>query len=171
MHPVKGADVLLNACQKLKECGIPFELFIAGDGELLDNYKKLAYETGISDVVHFLGWIDDKKSFFETVDILCIPSRSEAQSLSLLEGLSYAKPVVISDCPGMLEVIENNQCGLSFPIENSKTLFDRLSVLIQDAELCRYFSKNSYNLFLKKYNEDVQSQNLKIGMETVLRKM
>jgi len=169
LHPVKGLDILLDACQKLSQNKIDFELFVAGDGPLADDYQKLVRAYHLSDKVHFLGWINDKKAFFEQIDILCMPSRSEAQSLSLLEGLSYAKPVIISACPGMLEVVENADCALSFPIENSDILCEKLSELIQDNQTCVKFSQNAYKLFLEKYNEDVQAKNLITGITSICK--
>ena len=170
LHPVKGLDILLDACQKLKEKKIAFKLIVAGDGPLADDCKMLVHAKSLTEEVQFLGWISDKKSFFEQIDILCMPSRSEAQSLSLLEGLSYAKPVLVSTCPGMLEVVHNANCALSFTIEDSDDLCNKLALLIQDKALCSDFSKNAYKLFLAKYNEDVQMENLKKGIEAICKK-
>ena len=169
-HPVKGLDLLLEACQKMQEQKINFELLVAGDGPLTKDYQRLVRAKSLTEKVHFLGWINDKAHFFDQIDVLCMPSRSEAQSLSLLEALSYAKPVIVSACPGMLEVINNSNCALTFPVEDSEALCEKLSILIQNEQMRAAFSKNAYQLFLAKYNEDVQKENLKSGIDAVCQK-
>ena len=168
LHPVKGVDILLKACQKLEEKEKNFQLLIAGDGPCSEQYKELVHKYALTDHVTFLGWINNKKEFFDKIDVLCLPSRSEAQSLSLLEGLSYAKPLIISACPGMLEVVNQTQCALSFPIEDSTALCEKLLLLLQKPDLCSEFSKNAHALFLAKYNETVQKENLTIGIKSVM---
>lgn len=167
LHPVKGLDVLLDACQKLKENKVDFKLLVAGDGALLSELQEQVQNLLLKDNVDFLGWIDDKKSFFDKIDILCIPSRSEGQPLTLLEGLSYAKPLIVSSCPGMLEVVNQTKCALSFPIEDSNRLFECLLELIQNPQKCDEFSQNAYQLFLKKYTEEAQKKNLVYGIEKI----
>ena len=169
LHPVKGVDILLKACKELKEKEKNFQLLIAGDGPCAEQYKKLVCDYALTDHVTFLGWINDKKAFFDKIDVLCLPSRSEGQPLSLLEGLSYAKPLVISACPGMSEIASQAQCALSFPIEDASALCEQLFRLIQEPELCPQFSQNAYTLFLERYNETVQKENLAMGIESVLK--
>ena len=169
LHPVKGLDVLLNACQKLKQNNVPFKLLVAGDGPLMAQLQDQAQNLSLTDNVDFLGWIDDKKSFFEKIDILCIPSRSEGQPLTLLEGLSYAKPLIVSSCPGMLEVVNQTKCALSFPIEDAERLFECLLELIQNPEKCDEFSQNAHRLFGENYTEEVQKKNLVFGIESIFK--
>jgi glycosyltransferase involved in cell wall biosynthesis len=49
-------------------------LLIGGAGPLEIQLRKLARGLNIDKNVEFIGWINDKESFFKTVDIFCIPS-------------------------------------------------------------------------------------------------
>jgi glycosyltransferase involved in cell wall biosynthesis len=169
LEPVKGGDVLLKACLKLKEKHLPFRVLFAGDGALFDEYKSFVSQKELVENVEFLGWINDKDKFFEEVDVLCLPSRSEAQSLTLLEGLSYAKPSIVSACPGMVEVVSTKNSGLIFEIENADELAEKMTYLIENPDECVILSDRAYQSFVEYYNIDVQKKNLAYGIEETLR--
>lgn len=170
LENIKGCDVLLNACLKLKNKGMPFELVIAGDGSLAQTYQKFVQDNELSDVVHFMGWIEDKEAFFNSIDVLCMPSRSEAQELSLLEALSYKKAVIVSNCEGMIEVIRYKNAGSCFEIENVDDLTDKISYLIQNPMVCYQYSERAYQTYLELYTPLIQKQNLLRGITYVCEK-
>lgn len=170
LENVKGCDVLLKACVQLKEKHLPFELIVAGDGSLAETYKQFVRNNDLTDVVKFVGWIEDKVSFFNSIDVLCMPSRSEGQPLSLLEALSFKKAVIVSTCVGMMEVINYKGAGCSFEIENSDELAEKIAHLIQNPDACYQFSKNAYQTYLDLYTPSVQEKNLLKGIHTVYQK-
>jgi len=165
----KGCDVLLDACKILKDEKVPFHLVIAGDGSQRPVYEEFVQKNGLADDVNFIGWIDDKARFFSQVDIVCIPSRAEGQPLALLESLSYAKPAVVSTCPGMIEVITPLSAGLSFPIGNVEKLAEQLKTVIQDSKLRADLSQRARQTYLKTYTPDAQQKNLARGIAYVLK--
>ncbi|MBQ9731648.1 MAG: glycosyltransferase family 4 protein [Alphaproteobacteria bacterium] len=169
LETVKGCDVLLEACCKLKNQDVPFCLIIAGEGSLMEKYKQFVSLNGLENNIKFIGWIKDKNKFFSDIDILCLPSRSEGQPLTLLEGLAYAKPAVVSSCPGMMEVIAHKNCGLVFDIENADQLAEKLSYMIKNPKLCKELSDKAYETFSENYNIDVQKRNLNYGIEQTLK--
>ena len=169
LEHVKGFDVLLDALCKLKERNLPFCLHVAGEGSLMDGFKDFVSKNGLSENVKFLGWISDKDKFFEDIDVLCLPSRSEGQPLTLLEGLAYAKPSIVSACPGMVEVVSHKNCGLIFDIENADQLADKMGYLIENPDVCKELSDRAYDSFVEYYNIDVQKRNLATGIEKTLK--
>ena len=170
LENVKGCDVLLNACVQLKDKHLPFELIIAGDGSLAETYKQFVRDNNLSDVVKFVGWIEDKASFFNSIDVLCMPSRSEGQPLSLLEALSYKKAVIVSSCAGMVEVVNRNKAGYCFEIENTAELAEKMADLIKNPKSCYEFSKQAYQSYLDLYTPKKQEENLLRGIYTVCQK-
>lgn len=168
LEHVKGCDVLLNACVQLKDKHLPFELIIAGDGSLAETYKQFVQDNNLSDVVKFVGWIEDKASFFNSIDVLCMPSRSEGQPLSLLEALSYKKAVIVSSCAGMIEVVNYKNAGCCFEIEDAEDLAEKMSYLIQNPSICYMFSERAYQTYLDLYTPSIQKKNLLEGINSVL---
>ena len=99
---------------------------------------------------------------------MCIPSRSEAQPLTLLESLSYGKPTIISSCHGMMEVIAPFSAGLTFPIGDTDKLTQQLKALIQNPDRWADLSQRARQTYLKYYTPEAQKQNLARGIQRLL---
>ena len=64
--------------------------------KVLDKVKRLELENLI-EVRDVIDNIDEKNSLFEEIDIFILPSKDEADSISIKESLASGKPVIISD--------------------------------------------------------------------------
>lgn len=86
----KGADLLIEAFKNLKEPGL--NLKIVGAGQELKKLKKLAKKPNIQ----FQGELHGSKLIkqLKETDLLVIPSRTEGQSLVLLEAWAAKLPVL-----------------------------------------------------------------------------
>ena len=168
-HSDKGGDFLLEACSILKREGVPFRLEMAGAGALREQYEKFAEEHRLQDQVNFCGWVEeeDKPGFFGRIDILCLPSRREGMPVVLLEGLSYATPLVVSSCPGMVEVLERGRCGIVFPIGDVSALASALKTMAFDVNGWKTFSQNAVSLHRDGYTVERQCEFLEKGVEAV----
>lgn len=155
MDPIKGVDVLLKAAAEMMRRGMEFKLLMAGSGPKEDDYRNLCHNLGLQDRVSWVGWIEDKASFFESVDVFCMPSRSEGMPLSLLEVMAYGRPVVGSDCAAVKGLVTESGAGIVFPVGDADTLADALEGLLSadDASYCE-LSKCARDFVLKGYSED-----------------
>ena len=169
LHLDKGGDFLLEACRMLKREGVPFRLEMAGDGALREQYVDFVKEHQLQDQVHFCGWIgeDEKADFFKRIDVLCLPSRKEGLPVALLEGISCATPLVVSSCPGMVEVLNQAQCGIVFPIGDVSALANALKTMAFDADAWRAFSQNAAALYEDRYTIERQCELLEKGIRAV----
>lgn len=168
-HPVKGGDILLEACRILKEQGLSFRLEMAGDGALREEYQAFVKTHQLDAYVHFPGWIEEhtKESFFQTIDLLCLPSRSEGLPVTLLESIAHAIPVVVSACPGMMEVVNVKQCGVIFPTEDVMALVNALKTILENQGLWEQCSIAARETFKTDYTMECQKEFLKRGIESI----
>lgn len=115
LHPRKGLDNLLEACRILKDQGATFSLVIAGSGrrrytrEL--SRKIAALELG--ETVQMAGEVhgNAKREFFESLDVLMVPSFGESFASAVAEALAYAVPVIASRDTPWSRLVEKG-CGL-----------------------------------------------------------
>lgn len=128
LHHVKGLDVLLDAWSEFKK-NSEGELIIIGEGQERLYLESSAKIFGISDSVHFLGYVDNARSLLRGFDLLVMPSRSEGLPYALLEAGSVGLPVVASRVGGIPEVIEDEVSGVLVPPENPTTLLSAISYL------------------------------------------
>jgi glycosyltransferase involved in cell wall biosynthesis len=134
LMPVKGVDLLIEALAALKSSGVQFAVRIGGDGAQRRAMVELAYKNQLSDHIQWLGWVDDLQAFYESIDILCVPSRAESFGLVILDAFHAGKPVVATRTTGPLSLIADKQNGLLCD-QDAREIAMALKVLIENPGL------------------------------------
>lgn len=118
IHPKKQLNKLLEAFSLLSKeyTNAKWRLFIAGTGEqdYVNSLKQLAYKTGISKYIEWMGHLDGerKQRLLNSCDWYVLPSISENFGLSVIEALANGVPVIVSDGVGISEIIVDQKAGL-----------------------------------------------------------
>lgn len=151
----KGVDVLINAFRRV-DCNC--ELFIAGTGVLENNLKEKVLKYGISDRVHFLGFLPENqlKQAYADCDIFVLPSvaRSEAFGIVQLEAMVYSKPVINTSLPsGVPYVSIHGKTGLTVQPENPRQLAKAIQTLCENKSLREKFGQAAQKRILTDFNE------------------
>ena len=115
LERVKGQDVLIRAMKNLPGC---VHLVLAGSGTQKKKLTKLVAELGLQERVKFLGAIDDMPTFYQSLDVFCLPSHKEGMPLSPLEAQSCGVPAVVTDTGGSIETV-CPRTGLCIPPNDS----------------------------------------------------
>lgn len=99
-----------------------FSFSFIGDGE----YKESICNISKSDKrIHYLGY-KTKDELKETIcgyDFVVLPSKREPFGIVLLEALAAGTPCIISDAPGMREIIQDGKNGFVFSLADEKSGF------------------------------------------------
>ena len=147
---IYGIETLIQAIAKLKNEKFlsTFKLLLVGDGPEKENYLSLADSLGILDEIEFPGFIMNNQlaSYYQQMDVVVIPSLRESFGISVLEGMSCAKPVIASDINGFNEV-GSSETITYFEAGNSADLAIKIKSCIEN--------KVSYNEKAKKARERV----------------
>lgn len=136
---VKGLGLLLDALPIVKAAYPDVVLVIAGKVWKQDFslYKAQMERLNVeqSCVAH-IRYIADGEvgDFFAAADLVVLPYRRIYQSGVVLMAMSYNKPVLASDLPGMKEVIDDGQSGYLFSAGDSMSLAERLVAVLGDTE-------------------------------------
>ena len=103
---IKEQDALRGKCK-----------FLVGGNHEVDRLKKTIAEGGIEDLVEYIGWVqdDEKDQYFYRSDYFILPTYHEGMPMTILEALSYGKPVISTPVGSIPEVIEHNKNGYLFP--------------------------------------------------------
>jgi glycosyltransferase involved in cell wall biosynthesis len=89
-----------------------------GFGEPIDHLKLLRSEAdrlGLSDRVRFLGPRHDLPRLLAAMDIVALPSHTEAFGRAVIEAMAMAKPVVSVAVEGILDLIRQGETGILIP--------------------------------------------------------
>ncbi len=89
-----------------------------GFGQAPDHLALLRAEAarlGLGDRLHFLGARHDVPRVLAAMDIVALPSRTEAFGRTIIESMAMARPVVSVAVDGIPELIRHGETGLLIP--------------------------------------------------------
>ena len=110
-NSINTVKASIKAVQKDNRLNFTF----IGDGELLDECKKLVHDAGMHYKISFPGW--KNKIFWELLrfDIFLLYSKWEGLPISILEAMSVGLPVIASNIKGNDELV-TKETGVLIPV-------------------------------------------------------
>ena len=87
-------------------------------------------------------------------DLFILPSTKEFASISQLEAMSYALPVICSDENGTANYVENGINGYLFKDNDQESLCRTIRLVLKDRDMLRRMGQSSYELVKRKYNAE-----------------
>lgn len=133
----KGHETLLHAMAILQERRTmpDYVVMAAGKGPLLGKLECLAQKLGVSGNIEFLGQ-RESRSLLPECDILLSPSSAgEGSNATIKEGWAVGLPVITSDLPSNLELVEPGKSGLTFSAGDAGALADAMLGIAADRTL------------------------------------
>lgn len=144
VREVKGYIYLLEAVHKIRKFVPDVRLLVAGKGtqkEELSLFRKLN-EMSLESSVSFLGEYNDIATLFEIADLYVSSSLHEGFSLTTVEAMASGLPVVVTDCGGPAEIVENGKNGIIVPVADSQALANAIMKILSDKNLAEEFAEN-----------------------------
>lgn len=110
----KGIDYLLDSLDILDQKGYKTEVRLYGTGtdeqiEFVNNRIKKFKSLDVNNYGTIYG--DEKKRALEECNILILTSRYEGSPMTVLDGLSYGNPCVVTPGTNVADEIEDNKIG------------------------------------------------------------
>jgi len=133
----KGLSDLLQAYQLLQERVPQVRLIVVGDGPLRSRLEGFIESRRLENVV-MAGYVPDEvlPRYYATADIFCAPATgSESFGIVLLEAMASGLPVVATEIPGYLSVVEAGRDSLTVRPKSPVEVAAALTVLARDPEL------------------------------------
>lgn len=145
MVHIKGLDVFIEALAELKRRKIPFKAQIAGDGKEREHLVQLIRYHRLDHHVLLPGWVSDMKSFYQNLDIFCLPSREETFGMVVLESMLHSLPMVLTDLSGPREISGHSDSAIFVPPNDPIQMADGLERIIYDKTLSNELAFNAFN--------------------------
>lgn len=170
---VKGLDVLLEALAKVRNTLAPVKLVIAGKVWKSDfaKYQQLIGQNNLGDIcqLHIRYIPDDEIStFYSAADVVVLPYRRIYQSGVLLMAMSFGIPVLVSDLPGMKEIVCHNENGFLFNEGDAEDLGNQLvKVFAEPQKLSQVVAQATADMVLKFSWAAVATQTIRVYQEVL----
>ena len=154
---VKGLDVLLDAMPVILKDHPETVLLIAGKPWKTDfaGYQQQIDALGIRDAcIGHIRFIPDEEVpvYYGAADLVVLPYRRIYQSGVVLMAMSYGKAVLVSDIPGMLEVVCEGETGFVFHAGDASDLALRIHMLFSSPESLKDVARCGQELMARKYD-------------------
>ena len=162
----KGAQAILKAAPKVwKEFPEARFVFIGPAGE-----TEAAWFTQSDPRILYLGKRSDeeKSDALAACDVFCMPSVSEILPTVYLEAWSYGKPVVGGKAPGLPELVEGNDAGITVD-QTPESISRALIHLLHDPILCAHYGRQGQTLVTHKYSLEAVSSQTEALYEHLIR--
>jgi glycosyltransferase involved in cell wall biosynthesis len=137
IEPRKNLTRLISAYAQLRrQTGLPHALVIAGkEGWLYQGIYEQAAKEGLTEHVHFPGFVDDDDlpALYTLADLLAFPSLYEGFGLPPLEAMACGTPVVASNNSSLPEAV--GAAALLVDAEDVDGLADAMARVLGNANL------------------------------------
>jgi len=132
----KDHATLIRALAVLRDRGLPFFAYIAGDGALRPAAEALATELGLGpDRLRFLGVRQDVALLLGATDIFALSSQDEGLGTSLLDAVHSGCTLVATAVGGIPEIVIHETTGLLAPAKDFQKFAENLERLLRDRTL------------------------------------
>jgi phosphatidylinositol alpha-mannosyltransferase len=135
----KGLGDLLRAYRFMKTRVPHSRLIVVGDGPLRGSVESYIARHRLPDVV-LAGYVPDsvKPRYYDSADIFCAPATgAESFGIVLLEAMASALPVVATEVPGYMSVLEPGLDSIAVRPKSWAELGAALVIVARDEELRR----------------------------------
>lgn len=139
----KNHDITIKAYAQIASS--ENQLLILGQGDQKEYLESLINEINLENNVKLLGFQKNPYKYMSKSDCFILSSNREGFPNVLVEALACGLSVISTDCKsGPREIIENNNCGLLYPVENIDDLVKKMKYF-----LCHNFVREEIQIIEK----------------------
>jgi colanic acid/amylovoran biosynthesis glycosyltransferase len=163
----KGFHVLVEACARLRDRGLPCQCLIIGDGPEAARLQGLINDFGVTDRVVLKGKLSPAElmPYFRRADVLAMPSCVRNQDADgiptvLIEAMAMEIPVVATRVSGIPELVKDGETGLLVAPDDAAALAEALARLFRDQNLARRLAGAGRDLVVSQYRGEASARQL-----------
>lgn len=161
LREVKNHPLLLQAMHLLILEGYNLHLIVVGDapqGKRKEILQQKAEQLGIQHKVFFLGARTDTPELMACMDIYVNMSLFEGMSITVLEAMASALPVIASNVGGNPELVEDGVTGALFTSNDVRELVHGIRSLLNEPGLMKTMGSNGRRKIIERYSLDRVAQ-------------
>jgi glycosyltransferase protein len=147
LNSQKGFDTLIKAFSIVNKKNSSYTLKIFGEGPDRDTLQNLIDTAGLHDYVQLCGAKSDAINDVANSKIFVLSSRYEGMPNALIEAMAAGTACISTDCKfGPSELISDGKNGLLTPVDDVRTLSEKILFLIENETVRRNIEKNAIEI-------------------------
>lgn len=168
LDKVKDHETFIKACQKTLEVNPDIIFLIAGEGDEKKKLEEMVKSFGIEKNIYFLGFVRDKYSFFNAIDVNVLTSISESFPYVILEAALLNVPTISTKTGGIPEIIKDDYTGYLFPVGKAKSLSRYILSLYDERDKLKELGDNIKKEVVEKYSHESMGERQKEIYDEIL---
>lgn len=163
----KGIDTVMKALPAIRARHPNARYAVAGTGELLPKFERLARELGLRDTVRFLGGVPDDElpALYNAADLYVGASRrveglAEGFGISLVEASACGLAVVGGRSGGVPDAVRDGETGILVDPDDPAAVAARVNELLGNPERCKQLGAAGRRAVETYYNWDRVAKDL-----------
>ena len=134
----------------LKDQSEQVRWYVLGEGELRKKLQQKIEELGLTEDFLLLGAVENPYPYYRQCDLYVHETRFEGKSIAVQEAQILGCTILVSDCSGNREQVENGVDGVLCQLD-ARDISEHIKQLLHDEELCDRYGRNAAK---KIYQED-----------------
>jgi len=154
----RGLDTAIEAIHMYIQSNQNIEFWIIGDGKARLYLERKVVSLNLNKYIRFLGWIDNKKvpEYIYASDVCIVPHHrcshwDNTIPNKIFDYMAAGKPVIVSDVPPVVKIINSEQCGYYYKDYDTFDLVSKLRFL-EDPQIRSTMGENGCRAVEEKYN-------------------
>ena len=153
----KKPHMIIEAIQRINDKS--YHLSIVGPApneKYFKELKDLIDKSDLQNQVSLIGPVDREsvKDYYSTSNLMILPSISEGLARVIFESQVAMCPVLVTDAPGMSDIVIDGQTGYVFESNNLDNLVSKIEYIKNNHEEVSFIAKNARGFILSNYSED-----------------
>ena len=150
----KNFKFLISCFLKLTNSQPNLKLVILGDGEEMQNLKRLIHAKNLENNIFLLGHLQNVFNYLSRAKLFILSSLWEDPGWVLLEAAASNTLILSSDCKnGPSEIIDNNNAGQLYKVDNEQDFINKFNQIMSLDKMQigskKLFAKKKSYLFTK----------------------
>lgn len=160
LAPGKGLEIILNSFPGVLAKHPDARLLIVGDGPEADRLRSIQTSLGLTGEVIFTGFRQDIGNILNACDLVVSPTLREGLSVSILEAMALAKPIITTNISSNKELVNDMVSGILIPPLDEAALTQAIISIIDDPGMAKQFGDNAYAKFQSSYSEKMMQEKM-----------
>lgn len=132
---IKNHKLFIDIAKLLHSENQRIHFLIVGDGELRSEMENYVSSIGMSNCIHFAGWIKETAKIYADLDIMLLTSKNEGTPVTIIEAMHYKIPVVSSKVGGVPDIISHGRTGFLIDSFEPEDYLSSITKLLNDREI------------------------------------